>query len=184
MDALDAILNRSSAAKLVEPGPTGQQLDTILTAGQSAPDHGRLQPWRFVIIEGDARNVLANTMAGLRLAKFPDSPQEALAQERAKAFRAPTIIAIAAAVTEGKIPAIEQVMAVAAATQNMFLAAFAMGLGAMWKTGGAAYDESFKVALGLAQATRSSPSCIWVPAWIHANRCPKRPRNVVSRLAG
>ena len=89
-------------------------------------------------------------MAGMLRAKAPQATPEQLAAERGKPLRAPTIIAVAAHITKGKIPDVEQVAAVSAAAQNMFLAAHALGVGAMWKTGAAAYDPTVKSLLGLA----------------------------------
>jgi nitroreductase len=183
MDALHAILNRSSAITLGEPAPSPEQLNIILEAGKAAPDHGRMQPWRFIVIEGEARNILGKTFAELKRAGNPDATPEALAKETGKAFRAPTIIAVAASVTEGvKVPVIEQVMAVAAATQNMFLAAYALGLGAMWKTGGPAYDASLKTALGLAPADHIV-AFLYLGTRTDSNTpAPKRPKDTVRRL--
>jgi len=73
-----------------------------------------------------------------------------LERERRKAFRSPLIVVVAAIVTpEGKIPAIEQILSAGAAAQNMLHAAFALGFNAVWKTGGPAYDNHVKSALGL-----------------------------------
>lgn len=149
MDALDAIKTRASAAKIEAPGPSPEDLQTILAAGALAPDHGRLSPWRFTVIEGEAREKLASLMAAAQLAKAPDTSAESLEKTRQKAFRAPTIIAIASEITPGtKIPDIEQIMAVAAGVQNMFLAAHALGYGVMWKTGAVAYHAPAKEGLG------------------------------------
>jgi len=150
MDLLNGIEARTSATRLSAPGPTREHLQRIIDAGLRAPDHGRLQPWRFVVLEGDARGRLGDVMAGMLRAKLPDATEDQLASERAKAQRAPTIVAVAATITQGKIPEIEQVLAVGAAVQNMFLVANALGYGAMWKTGGAAYDPKVKELLGLA----------------------------------
>lgn len=150
MDMLAGIESRTSALKLAAPGPSREQIETIVRAGARAPDHGRLRPWRFVVLEGDARARLGDAMAAMTLAKYPNSTPEQLNGERAKPMRAPTIVALGAKVMKGKIPEIEQVMAVAAAAQNMMLAAHALGYGAMWKTGGAAYDTGVKALLGLA----------------------------------
>lgn len=150
MELLEAIQTRVSAAKLVAPGPTREHIEQIVAAGVRAPDHGRLRPWRFVVLEGEARAKLGDAMAQLLRSKLPDAAPEQLEKERSKPMRAPTIIAVAATITKGKIPEIEQVVAVGAAVQNMFLAANALGYGAMWKTGGAAYDASVKALLGLA----------------------------------
>ncbi len=150
MDLLSGIESRTSALKLSAPGPTREHIERIIGAGARAPDHGRLRPWRFVVLEGDARKVLADAMAGLLQSKMPTATPEQLDAERNKPMRAPTIVVVAAHITKGKIPEIEQVLAAGAAAQNMMLAAHALGYGAMWKTGGAAYDATVKQVLGLA----------------------------------
>ncbi len=149
MDALTAIESRSSATKLVEPGPSREQVERLLHAAVRAPDHGRLAPWRFAVLAGDARNVLGEAMAAAQLARAPDSAPEVLDGERRKALRAPLIIAAAAATrAHPKVPDVEQVAAVCAAIENLILAAHALGLGTMWKTGAAAYDPQVRAALG------------------------------------
>jgi nitroreductase len=150
MELLAGIEARTSAVKLAEPGPTREHLETIMRAGARAPDHGRLKPWRFVVLEGAAREKLGAQMAEMLRAKVPSADQAQLDAERGKVLRAPTIVVVAARITKGKIPEIEQVLAVGAAVQNMFLAAQALGYGAMWKTGAAAYDAKVKATLGLA----------------------------------
>ena len=149
MDLLEGIASRTSALKLASPGPTREHLEQIIRAGTRAPDHGRLRPWRFVVLEGAARDKLADAMAEVLRARQPQATPEQLAGERSKAMRAPTIVVVAAKVMPGKIPAVEQVGAVGAAVQNMFLVAHALGYGAMWKTGAAAYDANVKALFGL-----------------------------------
>jgi nitroreductase len=152
MDAIEAILSRVSSVRLTSPGPDAAQLDIILRAGVAAPDHGRIRPWRFAVLSGEARAPIADAFERACLAHMPDASPERRAQERAKADRAPTIIAVAAHFIEGtKISEIEQVMSAAAAVQNMFVAAHALGLGAMWKTGAITDDPVLKQALGLAE---------------------------------
>jgi len=151
MNVLTAIKTRASAAALGEPGPTPEQLEAILGAGICAPDHGRLSPWRFVVLTGADRKILADAWAEMRLRVSPETSKADAEKEGQKAMRAPTIVVVAARVNvPHKVPAIERVVAVGAAVQNMFLAAHALGVGAMWKTGEAAYDDKVKVALGLA----------------------------------
>jgi nitroreductase len=152
LDVLTAIETRSSATKLAEPGPNREQLLAILNAGARAPDHGRLAPWRFVVLEGPARGKLGEAMAQSLRRRFPDAPPEALETERRKPERAPLLVVVAASPQPHvKVPQIEQVLAVGAAVQNMLLAAQALGFGAMWKTGAVAYDAAAKQALGLAE---------------------------------
>jgi nitroreductase len=149
VDLLEGIQSRVSAVKLGAPGPSRDHLDQILRAGMRAPDHGRLKPWRFVVLEGEQRAKLADAMADMLRRKAPQATQAQLDAERAKPMRAPTIVVVAARIAKGKIPEIEQIASVAAGVQNMFLVAHALGYGAMWKTGAAAYDAEVKTALGL-----------------------------------
>ena len=149
MDLLEGIESRTSALKLAEPGPSREHVERIVKAGTRAPDHGRLRPWRFIVIEGEARRRLGAAMADIFRRKAPDAPQSQVDAQAEKVMRAPTIIVVAAKITKGKIPEVEQLSAVAAAAQNMFLAAHALGYGAMWKTGAVAYDAAVKEMLGL-----------------------------------
>jgi nitroreductase len=149
MDAIEAILARASCLRVVPPGPTPDQLELILKAGSRAPDHGRMQPFRFLVMEGAARERLGELMAAALARRAPDVAASALDGERAKALRAPTIVAVGAALRPNpKVPDIEQVVAAGAACQNMLLAAHALGLGAFWRTGPAAYDAGVKAGLG------------------------------------
>jgi len=149
MDLFDCIHSRVSALKLGEPGPTPEHLEQILQAGMRAPDHGRLRPWRFVVLEGTDRMKLGDAMAEMLYAKAPQCTPAQLDAERNKPMRAPTIVVVAARIAKVKIPEIEQIASVAAGVQNMFLAAHALGYGAMWKTGAGAYDARVKTSLGL-----------------------------------
>lgn len=150
MDLFEGIQSRTSALKLVEPAPPRADIERIVKAGTRAPDHGRLRPWRFVVLEGDARKKLGAAMAEVLQAKAPAATQAQLDAEAAKPLRAPAIVVVAAKIAKGKIPEIEQVTAVAAALQNMFLASHALGYGAMWKTGAAAYAATVKALFDLA----------------------------------
>ena len=150
MELIEGIESRTSALKLVAPGPTRAHIEQIIRAGTRAPDHGRLRPWRFTVIEADARKKLGDAMANILREKNPEASQVQLDAEAAKVMRAPTIIAVGAKIVPSKIREIEQFAAVAAAAQNMFLAAHALGYGAMWKTGAVAYDPNVKELFGLA----------------------------------
>lgn len=150
MQAIDALLKRRSAKALTDPAPDEGALALLLECAARAPDHGRLRPWRFIVIRGAARARLGELMADQLRRTQPAASAEALQRERQKAFRAPLIVVVAAVCTAlAKVPAIEQIIAAGAAAQNMLLAATALGFGAMWKTGDAAYDDTVKVALGL-----------------------------------
>ena len=150
MQAIDALLARRSARALTEPAPDEDALDLILASATRAPDHGRLRPWRFVVIRDSARARFGELLAGHLRRTQPQAGAEALERERLKAFRAPLIVAVAARCNSAvKIPVIEQLLSAGAAAHAMMLAAVALGFNAMWKTGGAAYDAEVKAALGL-----------------------------------
>jgi nitroreductase len=150
MQAIEALLRRYSARALKEPAPDDAALELIFESATRAADHGRLRPWRFIVIKSEDRAQFGALLADhLRRTKGSVS-NEALERERLKAFRAPLIVAVAAIVTpDGKIPPIEQILSAGAAAQNMLHAALALGFNGVWKTGGAAYDEQVKAALGL-----------------------------------
>ena len=153
MQAIDALLGRRSAKTLTDPAPDAAALELLLECASRAPDHGRLRPWRFIVIRGAARERLGALMADQLRRKLPAATAETLQRERHKALRAPLIIVVAAACNATvKVPAVEQIIAAGAAAQNLMLAATALGFGVMWKTGDAAYDDTVKVALGLETA--------------------------------
>jgi nitroreductase len=151
MDLFEAIETRSSAARLTGPGPNAEQLDRLMRAAAHAPDHGRLKPWRFIILDGPDRVLFAKAAAAAKRARVPAMTDEQMALEQEKFVRSPVIV-LAACVLERsktKVPEIEQVIAVGAAVENLFLAAHALGFGVMWKTGAAAYDPAVKAVVGL-----------------------------------
>jgi nitroreductase len=151
MDVIEALHSRSSAKTFGATAPTKEHLDTVLAAAVRAPDHGRLRPWRFMLIEGDQRRRFGEMLAASALRRVPALSAGDLERERAKALRAPLIIVVACRIVPGtKVPAIEQLMAAGAAAQNILLALHALGYAAAWKTGEAAYDTEMKKALGLA----------------------------------
>ncbi len=150
MDVFEAINTRTSVSVLRDPGPTDRQWEILLRAGARAPDHGRLRPWRFFIVRGEARALLGSVMAEALRASKPDTPAEALDRERRKPSRAPALLVVAVVpVPHSGVPEIEQILAGGAAAQNILLAAHALGLGAIWRTGAPAYSEDVARAFGL-----------------------------------
>jgi nitroreductase len=153
MDLLTAIDTRTSSGRLAEPGPTAEHLARILDAAARAPDHGRMRPWRLVVLDEAAKPRFAAAAAEAKRKRTPALNDEQLASEREKLLRSPTIVVVGCAVRENpKVPEIEQVIAAGAAAQNLFLAAHDLGYGVMWKTGAAAYDPDVKAVVGLAPA--------------------------------
>jgi len=150
MEALAALHTRTSVGQLDAPGPDAAQRDNILKAGLRASDHGRLRPWRFVLIEGDARQRLGDLFVRVALKDNPALGDDERKKLQDSPLRAPLIIAVVAKVRPSeKIPAIEQRLSAAGAAQLMLLAAHAQGLGAIWKTGKMAYHPAVHAGLGL-----------------------------------
>jgi nitroreductase len=150
MDTIEALTSRSSAKAYGDMAPNRDHLDVILQAAVRAPDHGRLRPWRFMLIEGEKRARFGDILAASAIRRTPNLSAGDLQRERDKARRAPLIIVVACRIVPGtKVPAIEQLMAVGAATQNILLGLHNFGYAAAWKTGEAAYDPEVKKALGL-----------------------------------
>ena len=133
-EVLATLLDRRSTATLAEPGPTPAQIDAILRAATTAPDHGRIRPWRFVVVSGEARERFADALEDGGLARDPEIPEGVRAKLRSKAFVAPTLIAVIAAPRPHKVERWEQVASAACTGYAMLLAAHALGLGAMWKS--------------------------------------------------
>lgn len=150
MNAIDALLGRHSVSKLTAPAPAGDALQNILLAGLRANDHKRLRPWKFLLIEGDARNRLGELFVRAALEKDASLPLEKQQDIASKTLRAPLIIvAVADIKNEPKVPEIEQVLAAGGAAQLMMLATHAQGFGGVWRTGDMAYNETVKKGLGL-----------------------------------
>jgi nitroreductase len=150
MDAMQLLQTRYSALKLGEPAPSPEAVRAMLESAARAPDHGRLLPWRLILVEGDARLRLGEVLAAALSRRNPLAGELALARQREKALRAPLIIVVATRCDRSsKIPVVEQILSAGCAALNVMQAAFAQGLGAMWRTGDDAYDDSVKTALGI-----------------------------------
>lgn len=142
---------RSVAVKrLGPPAPTDDQLQQILSATLSAPDHGALRPWRIVLCASRSRERLATLFVEAKLARHPDATPVELEREREKALRPPVLLALIAAPKPGfdKIPEIEQIASAGAALQSILLAAYGLGYGAIMLSGSRCAAENVRAALG------------------------------------
>jgi len=137
---------------LAEPGPTPDQLTTILTAAARVPDHKKLVPWRFIVFEGEARAGFGRVLLEACAAEEKEPPSAArLEIERNRLLRAPTVVAVISRATPNPgAPEWEQVLSCGAACQNLCLAANAMGFGTCWITEWYSYSTAVRTALRLA----------------------------------
>lgn len=131
---------------LVEPGPSAEELRRIVALASRSPDHGKLHPWRFVHVPRAGRDEFA---ALLRHAYLKNNPSPGRLEVEANdkfAHQAPELIVMLSTPRESKIPVWEQELSCGAACLNLLMAAAALGYGAGWVTGWAAYSEEVRAA--------------------------------------
>ena len=181
--AIDLLLARRSVPPrlLAAPAPTGAEIRTLLTVASRVPDHGRVVPWRFIVIgpEGGAR--LGGMIADAFHADHPDATVETLQMEGGRLVRAPLVIAVVSSTREHpKAPEWEQILSAGAAAMSIVIGANAMGYGANWHTEWYAYDRRIMSALGLADNER-------IAGFVHIGtpleRPGDRPRPVLADVA-
>ncbi len=180
---LDVLNQRRSvpSRQLGEPGPSDAQLRDLLTAAIRVPDHGKLTPWRLVLIRGDARARLGAALAAMHLRHEPEAPPSVIEKDRNRYSHAPLIVAVVARIEEDhpKIPAQEQLLSAGLVAYNLLLGAQAQGFGAQWLTGWAAYDREAAALFGLAANER-------IVAFVHIGTAhepaPERTRPALETL--
>jgi nitroreductase len=144
--ALLARRRSSSAQTLGAPGPTPAELDDLIRLAARVPDHGKLNPWRFVVMEGASKAELVARLEGLAASK--DNPTKAKAA-LAKLSAPPTTVMVVFSPKPPVKPLWEQELSAGAVCMSFLIAAEAMGLGANWITDWYAYDEAVRPWLGL-----------------------------------
>jgi nitroreductase len=149
---LDMLALRRSikVAHLADPGPDEATLTAILQIGARVPDHGKLGPWRFITLIGDARGAYGALVAKALAKRVPNLEGERLALEAGRFARTPVVIAVVStAGPHAKIPEWEQVLSVGAVCHNIMLAARGFGFGAVWLSEWVAYDRDALALLGM-----------------------------------
>lgn len=144
-------VRRSTKPDLMEgDGLSDQEINKLINAAVAAPDHGKLQPWRFLVFQGNGRQKLGQLMAEALAKRDPHATPEQQTQESQKPLRAPVIIVvILSPKSHPTIPEFEQILSAGAACENILLAAQAMGYASKWLTGKGCYDNHVKTGLGL-----------------------------------
>src|SRR3954454_5896956 len=170
-DTIRLLRTRRSAAPhlLTGPGPGADEMDTVLTIAARVPDHGRLAPWRFIIIEGEARRRIGEAIAAAFKADQPDADDARVESERNRLARAPLVVAVVSrARPHVKIPEWEQLMSAGAVCMNLVNAANALGYATSWLTEWYAFDRRVLDALVLAPDER-------IAGFVHIGRHPEPP---------
>lgn len=189
-EMLRALQTRRSSklATLGAPGPTPEQLRAMLTIAARTPDHAKLVPWRFIVIEGERRHALGAVIGEAFDAEHPATTDAERADARTRLCRAPTVIAVVfcargdpanPARPHPHVTEWEQMLSCGAACMNLLHAAHALGLGAVWLTEWYAYHPRVLGALGLTGSER-------VAGFVHIGTPPgareDRPRPDLSRM--
>lgn len=151
MNALDALINRTSSPRLEGPAPTSEQLELMLRAALRAPDHGALRPWRFIVTQGEGLVRMGELFARAAREADPELPQAKYDKCLQMPLRAPMIVTVVAVMREHpKVPRDEQLISAGCAAHAITQAAYVQGLGAIWRTGDMAYNPGVRDGLGLA----------------------------------
>lgn len=140
---LKALTERRTVGRVKKDEVPKAVLEQLIEAAGWAPSHYNTQPWKFIVMTGEGRNLLGEGYAKVYTASTGDTDAEKLDKEAKKAFRAPVVIAAVCSPSDDPRAIIEEELAAAhAAVQNMLLAAHALGLGAIWRSGAPMYHQA------------------------------------------
>ena len=149
---LDILNTRRSvpSRQLGEPGPDDATLRRLIEAALRVPDHGKLEPFRIRILRGDAKHHFGTTLANMALKANPELSDAKREKEQRRYEFAPVVLVVSARIDEdSKVPAFEQNLTAGCVAYNLLLGAQALGFGAQWLTGWAAYDRDVAKLLGM-----------------------------------
>lgn len=178
---LSLLLTRRSGKPrdLAEPGPSADELDTILGIAARTPDHGKLAPWRFVVVGADQRDALARVIQEAYRAERPAAPDSEVAAFSQFAHQAPClVVTLSSPDLSSTIPLWEQELSAGAAAMNLNHGAHALGYAAGWLTGWAAFNDTVRDAFGQAPERIVGFTFIGTPA----RPLEERPRPDLSRI--
>lgn len=152
MEALDLLLNRVSVPRLVDPAPDAAQREILFGAALRAPDHGQLRPYRFLTVEGQARERMGQLLVNALRQGGGEATPQALDKARLGPLRAPLVVVVIARLQDHhKVPRNEQLITAGCAAHGVLLAAHALGIGAVWRTGELCYSPLVAEGFGLAR---------------------------------
>lgn len=165
----DFMLNRRSILikNMTEPGPSADELETILTIATRVPDHRKLEPWRLVVLQGESRRQFGETLAQVKAEK--EAMQDIQVDIEKQCFlRAPLVIVVIASPIEHKTPIEEQVLSAGAVCQNINIAAGSLGYASQWVTGWSCLDKDVHDAIGLNEKE-------FIAGYLYIGSCDEKP---------
>lgn len=170
---------------MVAPGPDAAQLAAMLDIALRTPDHGKLSPWRFVIVGADQRDRLAEVITSAYRADRPQAARLEIEALESFARQAPTLVVVLSSPKpESHIPLWEQELSAGAACMNLLHAAHAMGFVAGWLTGWSAYSDAVRDAFGAAPERIAGFVFIGSPGQPLEERARPDPGRAVSHWGG
>jgi len=163
------MLNRRSVLvnNMNEPGPNSEELTTILTIATRVPDHRKLEPWRFLVLQGDARRKFGEKLAAIK-AKKEETMGIHVEIEKDCFMRAPLVIVVVASPVEHKTPEVEQILSAGAVCQNINIAAGALGYASQWISGWSCHDTEAQKAIGLTDKE-------FIAGYLYIGSCDEQP---------
>lgn len=182
-EVLDAALTlihtrqHASPKRLDHPGPDAEQAEKILGAAAAAPDHGRLNPWRLVLVPAERRHLLGAAFAEALVERDSQATEWQKQEAYDKAFRAPFLLLVVARLGPelGDTHPRERMISAGCAVQNMLLVAHAMGFGAGLASGRALYSRQMRTLFGLSE--HEQPLCFLSVGTVNRSRSSRpRPR--------
>jgi nitroreductase len=183
---LDYLTTRRSVggAFLRDPGPTPAELETLLAIGLRVPDHGKLTPWRLIVIEGEARRAAGERLAAIAARRNPEYDATALDNERNRFLPAPlTIGVLSTARHHPKIPQFEQLLSAGSVAFNLVHAAYALGYAANWTSRWYSFDPEAAEMLGARYGERFVGFvAVGTPTTVIEDRPRPSPVDLVTRL--
>jgi nitroreductase len=161
--------------RLIEPGPTEEQLNLIFRAASNAPDHGRLQPWRFILIPNSKRSDLGNAFVKALKQRDPGTGQDQIDAAYEKAFRAPCLMiaVISSLPSEPHVPLSERLISLGCSIQNMLLMAETLSIGSGITSGQAMNSKPIR---DLFFFTEHEEGICFINFGTVSSRKPSRPR--------
>lgn len=150
-EVLDYLQKRRSLSvrNMTEPGPDRGQIETMIQTACRTPDHGKLFPWYFVVIDGEQRKAIGALLREAYVKEDPNATEAKLDLEAERFLRAPCVIGVVSRKRKGKHPAWEQALSAGAVCMNLCLAANALGFASNWLTEWYSYNSAFRDGLGL-----------------------------------
>lgn len=166
---IEFMLNRRSVLikNMLEPGPNAEELETILTIATRVPDHRKLEPWRFLVLQGDSRRAFGEKLAAVK-AKKEQVMGIQVEIEKDCFMRAPLVIVVVASPVEHKTPEVEQILSAGAVCQNINIAAASLGYASQWITGWSSLDPAAQHSIGLGKKE-------FVAGYLYIGSCDEKP---------